>query len=224
MHCVIYNGETIIEEPARTLALGSVWQDVFQEKPFDELPASHCLTELGNFGEFSPNIHAPDYSNFYNSLQHRPNSLPGPDCISFAGWKAAGDLGIACMQKVDGLLREDQLPPDGDDYNDSIVAFLVKEEKADDAVAVNRDAMEMRTLSMKNCFNKVIMAANCNALNSEYAEITHETQNGFTGGRNVYSNLLLMILLVVCTPVLMRAPRNLFLPLVLYLYLLPVIF
>ena len=88
------------------------------------------------------------------------------------------------MQKVDGLLREGQLPPDGDDYNDSIVAFLVKGEKADDAVAVNRDAMEMRPLSMKNCFNKVIMAANCNALNSEYSEITHETQNGFTGGRN----------------------------------------
>ena len=33
-----------------------------------------------------------------------------------------------------------------------------------------------------------------------------------------------MILLVVCTPVLMRAPRNLFLSLVLYLYLLPLFF
>ena len=154
---------------------------MFQEKSFDEVSATNVLTELGNFGEFSNNIHAPGYFNFYNSLQHRPNSLPGPDRVSFAGWKAAGDLGIDCMQKVDGLLREGHLPPDGDDYNDSDVAFLVKGEKAEDSVAVNREAMEMRPLSMKNCFNKVIMAANCNALDSEYTEIAHETQNGFTG-------------------------------------------
>ena len=160
------------------------------KKPFGELSAFNSLTDLSNFGEFPPNLIAPDYFNFYNSLQHRPNSLPGPDCISLAGWKAAGDPGIACMQKVDCLLREGHLPPVGDDYNDSIMAFLVKGEKADDAVAVNRDAMEMRPLSMKNSFNKVIVAANCNALNSEYAEITHETQNGFTGGRNFIKHIV----------------------------------
>ena len=85
------------------------------------------------------------------------------------------------MQKVDGLLREGHLPPEGDDYNYSDIAFLVKGEKADDAGAVCRDAMEMRPLSMKNSFNKLIMAANCNALDSEYSQITHETQNGFVG-------------------------------------------
>ena len=63
-------------------------------------------------------------------------------------------------------------------------------EKADDAVAVNRDAMEMRPLSMKNCFNKVIMSANCNALNSEYIEITNESQNGFTGGRSFLKHIV----------------------------------
>ena len=34
------------------------------------------------------------------------------------------------------------------------------------------------------------MSANCNALNSEYKEITHETQNGFTGGRNFLKNIV----------------------------------
>ena len=104
--------------------------------------------------------------------------------MSFAGWKAAGDLGIACIQSVDCLLRASQLPPEGDDYNTSVMAFLVKGAKDEDAVVVKRDAMETRPLSMKNCFNKVIMSANCNALNIEYIEITHESQNGFTGGRN----------------------------------------
>ena len=133
---IIYKDETISEEPARTLVLGSVWQEVFQEKSFDEVSATNFLTELRNFGEFSNTIHAPGYFNFYNSMQHRPNSLPGPDRVPYAGWKAAGDLGIDCMQKVDGLLREGHLPPEGDDYNHSDIAFLVKGEKAEDSVAV----------------------------------------------------------------------------------------
>ena len=84
------------------------------------------------------------------------------------------------MQGVDS--RAGQLPPEGDDYNISVMAFLVKGEKEEDAVVVNRDAMETRPLETKKCFSKVIMSANCNALNSEYIEITHESQNGFTGG------------------------------------------
>ena len=76
-------------------------------------------------------------------MQHRPNSFPGPDRVPYAGWKAAGDLGIDCMQKVDGLFREGHLPLEGDDYNHSDIAFLVKGEKAEDSVAVCRDAMEL---------------------------------------------------------------------------------
>ena len=104
---------------------------------------------MDNFGEFSNNIHAPGYFDFYYSMQHRPNSFPGPDRVPYAGWVAAGDLGIDCMQKVDGLLRDGHLPLEGDDYNHSDIAFLVKGEKASDSVAVCRDAMEMRPLSMK---------------------------------------------------------------------------
>ena len=88
------------------------------------------------------------------------------------------------MQRIDNLLRNGSLPPEGDDYNHSDTAFLVKGEKLSDEVEVNRDAMEMRPLSMKNTFNELIMAATCHALDSEYSQITHETQNGFVGGCN----------------------------------------
>ena len=57
-------------------------------------------------------------------------------------------------------------------------------------MVVNRDAMETRLLSMKMFFNKVIMSANRNALNIEYKEITHETQNGFTGGGNFLKHIV----------------------------------
>ena len=43
---------------------------------------------------------------------------------------------------------------------------------------------------MNNIFHKVIMVANCNAMNSEYTEITHESQNGFTGGRHFLKNIV----------------------------------
>ena len=163
LHGIIINDEVISEEPARTLALGSAWQNIFQAKAFDPVLASGFLTELGNFGEYSDNIHAPGYFNFYYSMQHRPNSFPGPDRVPFAGWVATGDLGINCMQNIDKLFRNGSLPPAGDDFNHSDTAFLVKGEKLTDEVAVNRDAMEMRPLSMKNTFNKLIMAANSRA-------------------------------------------------------------
>ena len=34
------------------------------------------------------------------------------------------------------------------------------------------------------------MAANCNAMKSEYIKITHESQNGFTGGRNFLKHIV----------------------------------
>ena len=90
------------------------------------------------------------------------------------------------MQKIDTSLRNGAVPPEGDDFNHSETAFLVKGEKLEDEVAVHRDALEMRPLNMKNTFNKTIMSANCLAPDCEYSQITHETQNGFTGGSQFY--------------------------------------
>jgi len=70
------------------------------------------------------------------------------------------------------------------------MSFRVKSEKDQDAIAVLRDPLETRPLCMKNIFNKVIMAANCNAINSEYTQIAHDAQNGFTGGRNFLKNIV----------------------------------
>ena len=123
-------------------------------------------------------------------MLHRPNSFPGPDRVPYAGWYATGDTGIKCMQKIDTSLRNGAVPPEGDDFNHSETAFLVKGEKLEDEVAVHRDALEMRPLNMKNTFNKTIMSANCLALDCEYSQITHETQNGFTGGRNFIKNIV----------------------------------
>ena len=66
----------------------------------------------------------------------------------------------------------------------------MKGEKGSDSVSFLRDPMETRPLCMKNCFNNLIMAANCSAMNAEYFKITHKTQNGFTGGRIFFNNLV----------------------------------
>ena len=50
--------------------------------------------------------------------------------------------------------------------------------------------METRPLCMKNCFNEIIVAADCSAMNAEYFKITHKTQNGFTGGHFIIKNLV----------------------------------
>ena len=60
------------------------------------------------------------------------------------------------MQKIDKELRGGAVPPTGNDYNFSDTAFLVKGEKQEDEVAVNREPLEMRPLSMKNTFNKIV--------------------------------------------------------------------
>ena len=98
LHGVIWNGDIISEEPARTRALGSAWQPIFQAKDCDNKFAGEFPTSLGDFGEYSPNLQGPDYFSFHYSLQHRPNSTPGIDLVPFAGWQATGDLGISCTQ------------------------------------------------------------------------------------------------------------------------------
>ena len=50
--------------------------------------------------------------------------------------------------------------------------------------------METHPLCMKKCFNELIMAANCSAMNAEYFNITNKTKNGFTGGRIFLNNLV----------------------------------
>ena len=101
----------------------------FSSKGFRQKIASEILASLGNFTEYSPNLQGPDYFSFYHSLQHRPNSSPGIDLIPFAGWKETGDLAISCMQKVDNILRSGDLPSAGDDYNASVIAFLVRRKR-----------------------------------------------------------------------------------------------
>ena len=59
----------------------------------------------------------------------QPPTTPGADLMSFAGWLAAGDIGIMCMEKIALLLRSGGLPPAGNDYNTCVMSFFVKGEK-----------------------------------------------------------------------------------------------
>ena len=133
------DGTVVAKEPARTLALGKAWQPTFSAKEFDEEEAVGYLQSLGNFGEYSGNLLGPDYFSFFSALGHRPPTTPGTDLISFAGWLAAGDVGIMCMQKVDGILRSGGLPPIGNDLDTCVISFLVKGEKEHNSVSVLRD-------------------------------------------------------------------------------------
>ena len=75
-------------------------------------------------------------------------------------------------------------------FNTSCMSFLVKGDDDHNTVAVLRGPLNTRPLCMKNCDNKIIASANCNALNSDFIKITHRTQNGFTHGRNFLNNLV----------------------------------
>ena len=102
---------------------GRAWQPTFKEKEFDEGAAIAYLQTLGNIGEYSSNLQGPDYFSFYGATQHRPPTTPGNDCISYGGWLASGDVGIACMMRIDDLSRKGGLPPAGNDYNTSTMSF-----------------------------------------------------------------------------------------------------
>ena len=138
----------------------------------------------------SANSLATDYFSFRRATRGRPNSMPGPDTLPSGAWTAAGSLGIRCLMGCDGHLRSGNQAPAYIRFNVSSMAFLVKGEAASDSVAVFRDPMDTRPLCMKNTFNKLIVSANCNALNTEFTKITYETQNGFVGGRNCLKNLV----------------------------------
>ena len=109
LHGVIIDGQIIAEEPARTLALGKAWQPTFEATDFDETEALSFLQSVGNIGEYSSDLQGPDYFSFFRATRGRPPTTPGKDTISYAGWLAAGDFGISCMQSVD-FFSEDWRP------------------------------------------------------------------------------------------------------------------
>ena len=184
LHGVIFEGEVIISEPAKTLALGAAWQPTFDAQKFDEQAATQYLQELGNIGEYSDNSMAPDLFSYRRAVRNKPNSFPGPDFLPYAAWAASGSTGVQCLLNCDHHLREGNEAPQFSNFNACTMAFLVKGEAETDSVAVIRSPKDTRPLCMTNTLNELIVDANCKSLNSEFSQITHHTQHGFTGGRN----------------------------------------
>ena len=109
LHGVIFEGEVITSEPAKTLALGAAWQPTFDAQEFDEQAATQYLQELGNIGEYNDNSMAPDFFSYrraVRNLRNKPNSFPGPDFLPYAAWAASGSTGVQCLLNCDHHLRE----------------------------------------------------------------------------------------------------------------------
>ena len=102
---------------------------------------------------------APSYWNFRDAIGKGPSTLPRPNALPDAAWKACGDMGIRTLMLIDPDLRNGG-DPDAD-FNTSSMAFLVKGEDDHDAIAVLRAPLSTRPLGMKNSDNEIIVSANC---------------------------------------------------------------
>jgi len=186
LHGVAINDEIYREEPTKTIEMGKAWQVVFNAKHFDEDGAEHFLAEMGDFGEFC-NPDPPDIWTYFKVIRRCKLTLPGPDGIPYSAW-AYFAKAPEILLEIDTLLRSGSGAPDG--FNFSLGQFLPKGEKDGDAREIVRAPVDTRPLSLKNCDNKLVVAANVSALEPQYNRITHKTQNGFVSGRNFLKNIL----------------------------------
>ena len=83
--------------PEKTIALGNAWQPTFDSNAFDYDVARTSLNKVGDFGEYSSNDIAHDYWIYKDPICKGPNTLPGPDAIPYAAWKASGEVGIQTL-------------------------------------------------------------------------------------------------------------------------------
>ena len=120
---VIVSGNTIFNEPQKTLALGAAWQDTFSAKPFQPEQSKLFLDNLGDIGSYSPTA-PPDYWLFRRAVSRGPNSSPGPDGIPYQAWRASTDRGIATLIGIDQVPRNGSEPEAH--LNNSCMCFLVK--------------------------------------------------------------------------------------------------
>ena len=149
MRGVISDGEVIVAEPFKTLALGAAWQPTRSEKDFDEQAAIQYLQDLGNIGEYSNASKAPDFFSYRRAVGGKPNSFPGPDRLPYAAWAATGPTGVQCLLNCDRHLREGNDAPQFSNLNACTMTFLVKGEAETDSVAVIRSPKDTRPLCMK---------------------------------------------------------------------------
>ena len=79
-----------------------------------------------------------------------------------------------------------EVPPSA--FNDSATLFIPNGEFEADAVAICREPLETRPLSLKNADNKAIAAVVNRSVSEVIKEGTHVTQNGFVPGRQLVQN------------------------------------
>jgi hypothetical protein len=105
---------------------------------------------------------------------------------NYAAWKNGGDDAIETIWQVTDTQCCGNLPPD--EFNDSATLFVPKGEFESDAVAICREPLETRPLSLKNSDNKICAAVVNRSIADVVKQGTHKTQNGFVPGRQLIQN------------------------------------
>ena len=86
----------VSSEPQKTIALGTAWQPTFNKHTFYFYKAKNYLEQLCDLGEYCDEF-ASTYWNYRDAIGKGPNTLPGPDALPYAAWKACGDVGIRSL-------------------------------------------------------------------------------------------------------------------------------
>ena len=141
------------------MALGKAWQPTFNAKTFPPELSKRYLEELGDIGCYSNCTAPPNYWAYQKAIKAGPNSMPGPDGISYQAWRASREWGIANLRGVDDKLRSGSEPDSK--FNSLCMSFRVKGEDDHDTVAVLSGPLNTRLLCMENFDNKITASAIC---------------------------------------------------------------
>ena len=177
--------DTISDGVAMSKGLAAAWKPIFTEKEIPIRSAEQYLSVYGDAWDWSL-ASRPDADSVRLVLQALPNTASGPDGLPYAAWKHGGEDAISTLWQITDAQCRGELPPTG--FNDSATIFVPKGDFATDAVAMVRNPMDTRPLSLKNADNKVCAACVSKCIADVVTAGTHESQNGFVRGRQLIQN------------------------------------
>ena len=163
-----------IDDSDRAKVAATFWSKVWEARASPP-PASKFKHFLSSYNKQVNSSLCPEVTidDVLFTIKNSKDSSPGPDGISFAGWRAAPDLSASVPFSLFRALSSGQPPPSG--FNKGLLFLLPKKNTG--------LVSDTRPISVTNTDNRILSATVARVIMPAVLDFTDPAQKGFLSGR-----------------------------------------